>query len=773
MPAVALGPQFVVNAYTAFKQYRPFATALSTGGFVIGWQDESGTDVPVGSQDDVRFARYDGFGTRQSAGIDTLANTTTPASQFEGSAAGFADGKYVIVWTDASGTPPDIDNRSVRGQVFNANGTKSGSEFIVNSTFTDSQTQPSVTVLNSGRFAVTWTSGIGDDSGATDIISRVFNADGTPFTAETTVNTQTVGNQDKSTVQALSTGGFAVVWSDREESPVTGDQTKTFIRFFSPGGSAISTPLLANSTAAGDPQDIDIAELTDGRLVIVYADYETATSDGSGAAVRARIYNPATSTFGATINVNTITSGDQLDAQVAALDNGQFVVVWTDASTSGDDPSFTAVRMQVFSATGAKSGGEVLVATTKVFEQQNPVVTVLKDFRFVVAWEDNSQEGTDIDSFSIRSRMYDARIAPIDIDGGNASDSFQGSSFGDTIEGLGGADVIRGGNGSDFIFGGIGIDGLFGDDGNDELDGNDQNDTLDGGAGNDTLDGGTGNDTMKGGIGNDIYYVDSISDIVTELPNQGYDTVRTTLATYTLAANVERLYNDSTSAFTAVGNSLDNTNYGNNGDDKFRDYAGGADAYSGGNGVDSMYYSGTTAAILNFATGVHGGSAAGDAFASVEKFFGSSTGNDQMIAGAARATFNGQAGNDTLTGGANHDKLYGEAGIDILSGGGGNDQLFGGAQNDTMTGGALADYFIYTETKASGGWGIDTITDWQSGLDILRFASTTGATSTINFAFIPNSPTQFTLILPGPVESRIIVQSATPFTLTSADFDFY
>ena len=71
MPAVALGPQFVVNAYTAESSTALSLTALSTGGFVIGWQDESGTGVPVGSQDDVRFARYDGFGTRQSAGIDT------------------------------------------------------------------------------------------------------------------------------------------------------------------------------------------------------------------------------------------------------------------------------------------------------------------------------------------------------------------------------------------------------------------------------------------------------------------------------------------------------------------------------------------------------------------------------------------------------------------------------------------------------------------------------------------------------------------------------
>ena len=53
----------------------------------------------------------------------------------------------------------------------------------------------------------------------------------------------------------------------------------------------------------------------------------------------------------------------------------------------------------------------------------------------------------------------------------------------------------------------------------------------------------------------------------------------------------------------------------------------------------------------------------------------------------------------------------------------GIDALYGGAQNDNLTGGAGSDYFVYTETAASGGWGADTVTDWQDGVDVLKFAS--------------------------------------------------
>ena len=66
------------------------------------------------------------------------------------------------------------------------------------------------------------------------------------------------------------------------------------------------------------------------------------------------------------------------------------------------------------------------------------------------------------------------------------------------------------------------------------------NDLLEGLGGNDTLDGGAGNDRMIGGLGNDTYTVNSTGDVVTELANQGTDTLRSTI-TKTLPVNVENL----------------------------------------------------------------------------------------------------------------------------------------------------------------------------------------------------------------------------------------
>ena len=92
-------------------------------------------------------------------------------------------------------------------------------------------------------------------------------------------------------------------------------------------------------------------------------------------------------------------------------------------------------------------------------------------------------------------------------------------------------------------------------------------------AGNDNLDGAVGADTLVGGQGNDLYAIDNIDDIVTELLDEGQDTIRSSI-TYSLPNNVENLLLTGASNINASGNSLNNILSGNTGENTLTGGAG-------------------------------------------------------------------------------------------------------------------------------------------------------------------------------------------------------
>ena len=96
-----------------------------------------------------------------------------------------------------------------------------------------------------------------------------------------------------------------------------------------------------------------------------------------------------------------------------------------------------------------------------------------------------------------------------------------------------------------------------------------------------------GADTMVGGLGNDTYVVDNAGDVVTENAGQGTDTVKTTLSSYTLGADLENLTFIGAGDFNGVGNALANTIIGGTGNDVL-DGGGGNDTITGGGGADTL-----------------------------------------------------------------------------------------------------------------------------------------------------------------------------------------
>ncbi len=264
--------------------------------------------------------------------------------------------------------------------------------------------------------------------------------------------------------------------------------------------------------------------------------------------------------------------------------------------------------------------------------------------------------------------------------------------------------------------GGNGHDHLSGLDGNDVISGGAGDDTLQGGNGNDSLVGGSGIDFLEGGAGNDTYTVETVGDVVIEAAGGGSDTVRTTLAAYTLASEIENLQLQSAGGASGTGNALANSLTGGAGNDSLFGLAGndslngglGIDHLEGGTGNDTYSIDSLTDVLIEFAGG------GTDTVRSTALASYTLPNEFENLSNLSAIVFTG-IGNgaaNVIIGGGGSDTLFGLVGDDSLSGGLGNDILLGGAGRDTLLGGGGADIFRFTA--------LDDLTSSTATTDLVR-----------------------------------------------------
>ncbi len=290
---------------------------------------------------------------------------------------------------------------------------------------------------------------------------------------------------------------------------------------------------------------------------------------------------------------------------------------------------------------------------------------------------------------------------------------------------------------------------------------------IQGGAGLDILNGGAGADTLVGGAGLDVYIVDNALDVVTEAAGPtDIDWVQTTLATYTLGANLENLVFEGGSATTGNGNALNNSLYGTvvasntlnglAGNDTLQG-AGYADSLNGGDGDDNLV-PGTVPYYVNVNVNdtVDGG--LGIDTLSLPGYYADYSvsrpnATDTVLINewsGERITARGiewvdfynyydtkpmtalytsaSAFNDTLIGTPGADTINGLAGNDSITGLEGNDTLIGGLGNDTLIGGLGDDtYEVNVATDV-------IIENTGEGVDQVNVAYTAAGTYTLSNA---------------------------------------
>jgi hypothetical protein len=391
------GIEFAVNTFITGNQTAPVMARFADGGFVAMWVTLDTTQD--GSGNAIKGQRFDVNGNK--IGAEFLVNNQGAGSQFTPSVSVLANGSFIATWI-TNDTTQDGSGNAVKAQIFSASGIPIGGEFLVNSSVAGSQSNSTVVALAGGGFAISW-----DDATGTDTRARIFDANGVAAGQDFRLNNNLTGNQEYGDLVALANGGFVATWRTTDAT-ADGSSDAVKARVFNAAGNPIGNEFLVNTQAAGFQNAPSIAQLANGNLIITWATTDVL-QDGSSGAIKAQIFSASGVKIGGEFIVNAQGVNTQNDPVVTNLPDGGFMVAWVSFDPL-QDGSGLAVKARVFDANGAPIGSEFLVNTLASGNQSLPELVTLADGRVVAAWTSDNGDGS---GFAVRAQIFAPNSAPV------------------------------------------------------------------------------------------------------------------------------------------------------------------------------------------------------------------------------------------------------------------------------------------------------------------------------------------------------------------------
>lgn len=704
-----------VNTQTTGDQTQPTVTSLASGGYVVTWMDTASTDTVLKAQ--IFSAAGARVGGEIAVDAKVLNDQALPV------VTGLATGGFAVAWQDSNPASGDPDTL-IRAQVFSAAGAKVGASLVVSDTGAGERDFPSIAGLPNGGFVVTWQHFVSPTD--SDIKAQVFDGDGTKLGSEMLINTVTKGYQERPVIASVTGDGFVIAWGD--DSGLGGDADGTGIKaqLFNYGAYNVITGTDGIDALTGTSRDDHLIGLASNDTLTGLGGSDLLDGGTSNDTMIGGLGND-TYVVDATGDVVTELAGegtDTVQTTLASYTLGGNVENLTFTNSIAHTGNGNALNNVLTGGGGAdilngNAGADRMVGglgndtyyvdnagDTTVEAAGEGTDTVLASISWTLAA--NVENLTLGGSAAINGTGNgDANV----ITGNSAANVLTGGGGNDTLNGAAGADTMIGGLGNDSyavdnvgdltveaagegidtvtssitwalaanvenltLAGSAAINGTGNDDANVIL-GNTANNVLTGGGGNDRLNGGAGADTMIGGLGDDSYVVDNAGDVVTELAGQGTDLVTSSIA-WTLGANFENLTLTGSAAVSGTGNSADNVIIGNSANNVLTGF-GGNDTLNGGSGSDTLigglgddtYVVDSTGDIVTELAGegtdvVQTTLSSYTLAANVETLIFTNSSAHTGIGNALNNVISGNAGNDTLNGGAGADTMLGGFGND-------------------------------------------------------------------------------------------------------------
>jgi Ca2+-binding RTX toxin-like protein len=518
--------------------------------------------------------------------------------------------------------------------------------------------------LANGNILVTWasdhTTGDGSPAG-TEVFGQLFDPLGARIGAEFRVN-QLAQNDDEgdSDIVVLPGGGFIVIYHDENLDGLGG--SNILLEEFDADGGPVSESavVILDDIGAGVPNYANPrgAASSDTSVLITY---DKITASGTG--IYAKVYNPATDTYGAEITV--MTAVDSRESDVTVLQNGNYVIVAERSAT--DD----AIRFCILDDAGGTVLAPAAVTGTNTNSDADnyPSVTALTGGGFVIVWIAAAADT------SIQFALYDS--AGTELDTGTVGNVF--------FSNVDNSPVVTGLADGGFVV-------AYRDDSGHQVTHLDAAGVELG-----TFDyASTADFPSITGLADGrfaISYTDNLDQVQMEIldTRDGPNTIGVNYAetswqvgtagddVFTSAANIGVVHGHGGNDLITES-SGSNLIFGDAGNDiLFVNTTIGSDGFFGGDGRDQVNWTSSSETGATF--DLEAGTATNSSATNVEQMEGF-----EEIGGTAQ--------NDSMFGTADSNNLYGQAGDDTINGRSGGDIMEGGDGNDLIYADDLADYVL-------------------------------------------------------------------------------
>ncbi|MFT7621289.1 MAG: hypothetical protein ACI9WU_000450 [Myxococcota bacterium] len=367
VPTGAECGEIQVNLYNAKAQIQPRLAVLADGGVMAVWTSD-GEDL---DDHGIVAQRHGPDGVQQV--LSWVVNQNTNYHQDDPDIAVTTLGRPIIVWVDRDTASPT--GWEIRGRFMTVDGTApDGDEIAINDQNLGNQQMPAVTATTDGGFVAVWRDGYAGN----ELFARRFDGLGAPVSDDFQINIYETGTQQSPVVTSLPGGGFMAAW---DSTYADGSGWGVYGQRFKGDNSQDGPELSLTSTYLNDQMHTALQSFETGGAVAVWRSGQVLQAKPQ---IMAQRLTPIGLKQGSELSVSTASGFLHERPRVAVSADGWFTLVWASVGEDGDKGTIMA---RSYDPTGTPAGDPAQVNTVSTGDQRDPDVAMLPGNRPVVVYQ--------------------------------------------------------------------------------------------------------------------------------------------------------------------------------------------------------------------------------------------------------------------------------------------------------------------------------------------------------------------------------------------------